>query len=161
MTRARVIGLGQRAAGDDGVGLVVLERLRSLVPHDVELVEIAEACAAIPLLATPVPVVIVDAVVTDRGAPGEVLDLDSDALRRRACGVSMHGVSLAQALDLARWLAEPERSAPAARIIGVTIAVSHVRAIGLSEVVEAAVPYAVRAVLRTLGDWLDPSAVRR
>lgn len=158
MTRARVIGLGQRAAGDDGVGLVVLERLGPLVPPDVELVAIAEACAAIPLLATPVPVVVVDAVVTDRGVPGEVLDLDREALRRHARGVSTHGVSLAQALDLARWLAEPERIVPTTRIIGVTIAVPHVRAIGLSDVVEAAVPHAVGAVLRTLGEWLAVDA---
>ncbi len=158
MTRARVIGLGQRAAGDDGVGLVVLERLRSLVPHDVDLVAVAEACSAISLLATPVPVVIVDAVVTDRGVAGEVLDLDSDALRRHARGVSTHGVSLARALDLARWLAEPERIVPTTRIIGVTIAVPHAPAIGLSEVVEAAVPCAVGAVLRTLGEWLAVDA---
>lgn len=158
MTRARVIGLGQCAAGDDGVGLVVLERLGPLVPPDVELVAIAEACAAIPLLATPVPVVVVDAVVTDRGVPGEVLDLDSDALRSDARGVSTHGVSLARALDLARWLMGPERSAPATRIIGVTIAIPHAPAIGLSDVVEAAVPRAVGAVLRTLGEWLAVDA---
>ncbi len=151
MTVARVIGLGQRAAGDDGVGLVVLERLRAVVPRAVELVGIAEASAVIPWLATPVPVVIVDAVVTDHGAPGDVLDVASGSLPPHVRSVSTHGVGLAQALALARVLADRETIAPSIRIVGVTIAVAEAGAIGLSAAVEAAVPRAVQAVLRCLG----------
>ena len=37
--RARIIGLGQAAAGDDGVGLAVLEWLQARgVPPDIEVV---------------------------------------------------------------------------------------------------------------------------
>ena len=44
--RARVIGLGQAAAGDDGVGLAVLDALRARgVPADVELVRATEDVA--------------------------------------------------------------------------------------------------------------------
>ena len=51
--RARIIALGQAAAGDDGVGLAVLERLRAEgVPPDVELVRAPEDFALVHLLET-------------------------------------------------------------------------------------------------------------
>lgn len=154
MTVARVIGLGQRAAGDDGVGLVVLDRLRELASLDLDLVEIAEPCALIPLLTSPVPVVIIDAVVTDLGVPGDVLELDSNSLSHHVRSVSTHGVGLARALALARLLAEPDHIAPAVRVVGVTITASTDPAAGLSTVVEAAVPRAVTSVVRLVREWI-------
>lgn len=78
--RARVVGLGQRVAGDDGVGLAILERLRRTgVGPGVELFEVAEATALLPLLETPHPVFVVDAVV-GAGPVGEVVDLSAEEI---------------------------------------------------------------------------------
>ena len=157
MTIARVIGLGQRAAGDDGVGLAVLERLRGVVAEGVELVELAEPCALVPVLAGALPAVIVDAVVADRAVPGEILELDSDAVPVHARSTSTHGIGLAQALALARALAAPGAAMPAVRIVGVAIAVPAVPAIGLSPAIARAVEPAVEAVLRALHELARPS----
>lgn len=148
MTIARVIGLGQRAAGDDAVGPAIMDQLRGHAPRDVELVDIAEPCALIPLLATAVPVVIVDAVVIDRIPPGSVVELDAHALPARVRSVSTHGVGLAQALAIGCLVAEPGRLAPSVKIVGVTIAAAQTPGFGLSAAVEAAVPRAVEAVLK-------------
>lgn len=150
MSLAQVIGLGQRAAGDDGVGLAILDRLRARVPGDVELVELEEPCALVPLLAGAPPTVIVDAVVTDRAAPGEILELDGEAVPVHARGTSTHGIGLAQALALARALAEPGAAMPAIRIVGVVIAVPDGPAMELSPAIARAIEPAVEIVLRVL-----------
>lgn len=146
----RVIGLGARAAGDDGVGLVILDELRMLAPADVELVEAAEPAAVIPLLAGAGPVVIVDAVVIAAGRPGQVVELEADALSPDVRAVSTHGLGLAQAVALGRLLAASV--AHPISVVGVTIDVPSVPALGLSATVQAAVPRAVAAVLRRVAD---------
>ena len=90
----RIIAIGQRAAGDDAVGLAVLERLRQMaLPLGTELVEVGEATALIALLETRLPVILLDAVVGP-GREGEVLELDVDALEPGgSTPVSTHGVN--------------------------------------------------------------------
>jgi hydrogenase maturation protease len=150
MTLPRVIGLGRRAAGDDGVGPAVIDALRELEPSDVELVELGEPSGLIPLLATPSPVVIVDAVLIDGCAPGCVVALDADTLPQRARSVSTHGVGLAQAIALARILIEPDRLARRIEIVGVAIAIPEAPALELSPAIAAAVPRAAACVLERL-----------
>ncbi len=146
---ARVIGLGQPVAGDDGVGIAVLRHLRELgVPGGTELFEVADATALLPLLETPLPVVIVDAVV-GHGAAGEVLEVDADDLGARGAGpraISTHGVSLGQTIRLARLVADG-RGSSRIRFVGVTIIRPDRYGCGLSPVVLAAVPRAAAAVL--------------
>jgi len=146
---ARVIAIGQSAAGDDGVGYAVLDRLRADgVPPDVELVRADEDTALVALLETPRPVVIVDAVL---GSPaGRVVDLaPGDLAVTGLTPVSTHGIGVAQAIELARVVA-CEGIAPSIRIVGVTIErpMRYVQA--LSPAVAAAVEPAaarVRALL--------------
>lgn len=146
--RALVIGLGQPAAGDDGVGIAVLERLRADgVPPGVELRRAVEPTALVELLTVDVPVVLIDAVAGD--TPGEVLELEPDDLAGRgAPPYSTHGLDVERAIALARAL-EP-RLTPSLRIVGVAIARPPRLATGLSAAVSAAVPHAaarVRALL--------------
>ncbi|NVB78351.1 MAG: hydrogenase maturation protease [Kofleriaceae bacterium] len=148
MTIARVIGLGARAAGDDGVGLVIVDALRTLAPPDVELLQVPEPSAAIPLLAASGPVVIVDAVLVAGGEPGQVIELEADSLPHDVHAVSTHGLGLARAVAIARLLAGS--IAPPIRVVGVTIDLPAAPALGLSATVQAAVPRAVASVLRTL-----------
>jgi hydrogenase maturation protease len=142
--RALVIGLGQPAAGDDGVGVAVLERLRTDgVPPGVELVRAVEPTALVELLAVQVPVVLIDAVAS--AAPGEVLELGPDELAGRgAPPYSTHGLDVERAIALARALSP--RITPALRIVGVGIARPPLRATGLSPAVAAAVPRAAERV---------------
>ena len=144
--RARVIGLGQAAAGDDGVGLAVLDALRARgVPADVELVQAAEDVALVSLLETCTPVVLVDAVL---GTPvGEVLELSTaDLAGRSARAVSTHGLGVPDAVALARTLA-PDTVSPSVRVVAVTIERPTGYAQCLSPAVAAAVPRAVERVL--------------
>jgi hydrogenase maturation protease len=144
--RARVIGLGQAAAGDDGVGLVVLRSLRvRALPSGVELHEVGEPSALVPLLSGATPVIIVDAVLGD--SAGEVVELSPDELAEHApLRMSSHGLGVAEAIGLARVLAEG-RSSPEIRIIAITIARPERYQQGLSPEVAAAVPRAVERVL--------------
>lgn len=146
----RVIGLGQRAAGDDGAGLAVIEALRGRgLPAGAELVEAPDASALVSLLETPGPVVVVDAVLAS--PPGEVIELSlSDLAAGGPAPVSTHGLGVGQAIELAR-LAAPGRLSPDIRIVGVSIGRPRRQEIGLSPEVAAAVPRAVARVLAYLG----------
>ncbi len=157
---ARVIALGQTSAGDDGVGVAVLEELRRR-RHcaDVELRQVSDATSLIPLLDTRGPVLLVDAVL-GVGA-GEVIELDVDQLSQRGVNtVSSHGVGVAEALRLAHVLA-PESLSPSIRIIGVGIERATRFRSGLSPAVAAAVGPAADAVLAYLQDSSAAAADQR
>ncbi len=100
----RVIGIGQAAAGDDGVGLAVIAELRQRgVPDGVELMNTAEDSALLGLLQTADRVVLVDAVLAT--PPGRVLQLTPKQLGERRSGrMSTHGMGVSQAIELARVL---------------------------------------------------------
>jgi hydrogenase maturation protease len=148
--RARIIALGQEAAGDDGVGLAVLDALRVRgVPADVELLRVAEDTALVPLFETPAPVVLVDAVL--RSPPGEIVELTPEELAPRGLhAVSTHGLGVAQALELAR-VVMPGKTSTRVLIVGVTIERPAAYVRELSPAVAAAVPHAVERVLGLIG----------
>lgn len=131
---AVVVGIGQLAGGDDGVGLVVA---RTLAARGFETRESADASIVLSLLAAQRSVVLVDAVVGG-GAPGSVLRLTADALGTGPRPLSSHGLGVAEALELASTLyGTPigER----VEIVGVAIARPVGSAFGLSPAVAAAV----------------------
>jgi hydrogenase maturation protease len=145
-----VIALGQGAAGDDGVGLAVLDALREQgVPPGVELVRAPEDVALVSLLETDAPVVLVDAVLD---APaGRVLELSpTDFARRGTRAVSTHGIGAAEAVELARALV-PDAVSPSVRVVAVTIERPARYQQRLSPAVAAAVPHAVARVLELVG----------
>ena len=147
--RTRVIGLGEPAAGDDGVGRAVLARLREDgVPLGVELLEVRDPSEIVPLLAGGAPVIVVDAIVG--ATPGEVLDLLPDDLAEQgALPVSTHGLGVLQAIELARVL----NDAPASvvRIVGIAIDRPTRQGAGLSPPVAAAVARATERVRALVG----------
>jgi hydrogenase maturation protease len=148
--RGRIVGLGQRAAGDDGVGIAVLDWLRERgVAPAVELAEAWEASGLGALLESPGPVVLVDAVLAP--APGRILELTPAQLDdSRRTPVSSHGIGVAEAIALARLLA-PDRLSPALRIVGVTIARPRHHTSRLSPAVAGAVPRAAARALALVG----------
>ncbi|MFT3772165.1 MAG: hydrogenase maturation protease [Minicystis sp.] len=145
-----VIGIGQRTAGDDGVGLAVLDAIRARgLPRGVELVAAAEGSALVPLIASAGRVVLVDAVLA--APPGRVLDLaPADLAAGEAASISTHGLGVGQAIELAR-ITDPGGVAAEIQIVAVTIDRPPRGAIGLSPAVAAAVPRAAARVLSLAG----------
>lgn len=140
----RIIGIGRRAGGDDGAGPAVIERLREKQTlADVELHEILEPSALIPLLEDVQRVIVVDAAL-GAGAPGTVLtvrpeDLDSCPLS----SLSTHGMSVGQAISLARVLA-PEKVCPDIALVAIAAQKPSGVTFGLSAEVSAAIDAAAQ-----------------
>ncbi|HEU4729411.1 MAG TPA: hydrogenase maturation protease [Kofleriaceae bacterium] len=131
---AVVVGIGQAAAGDDGVGLVVAE---ALAARGFETRQAADASVLLPLLEAARRVVLVDAVVGG-GAPGSVSRLAPAQLASGPTPLSSHGLGVAEALELARTL-YGEAAGSRVDIVGVAIARPSGPAFGLSAEVAAAV----------------------
>ena len=125
---AVVVGIGQLAAGDDGVGLHVA---RVLAARGIEARECSDASLVLALVEAGRRVVIVDAVVAPE--PGRVLLLDPADLASGPFPLSSHGIGIADALALARTLYGGGDIA----IVGITIA--SIEGIGLSAAVAAAI----------------------
>src|SRR5690242_15034500 len=99
----RVIGIGQSAAGDDGVGFAVIEALRQQgVPRGIELCIAAEPSSLLSLLETPSSVLLVDAVVGL--LVGEVKLLPLETFSQVLTPLSSHGISLTDTIKMARLL---------------------------------------------------------
>lgn len=149
MTRRRIIaGLGQRAAGDDGVGPAVVDALRAgPLPAGVEAFCLTQPVELVPLLREGATLILVDALV---GSPaGAVLVLDPDNLSPAPQDpASSHGFGVAQAVELARALS-PGGCRPV-RVVAITIPRPERYRIGLSPAVEAAVPEAATRALALL-----------
>ena len=144
----RIIGVGQPAAGDDGVGLVILEALRARsVPPGVELCVAVEASSLLSLLETPAPVLLLDAVVGL--AVGEVRVLRPEDLTEGLSPLSSHGINVIDALTLARLLFA-ETVSQDIQIVGIGITRPEGRRYWLSVEIERAVPEAVELVLSLL-----------
>jgi len=140
----RIIGIGRRAGGDEGAGPAVIEKLREKEAEaNIEICEIGEPSALIPLLENVERVVIVDAAL-GAGAPGTVLivrpeELDSCALS----SLSTHGMSVGQAIALARVLA-PEKVCPDIFLVAIAAQKPCGVSFGLSAEVSAAIDHAAQ-----------------
>ncbi len=139
----RIVGVGQRYAGDDGVGRAVAEKLMA---SGISARGVDDGAALLNILMGDTsPVVVIDAVVGG-GPPGTI-----HVVRRFAFGaafrpVSSHGIGVLEAIDLAA------RFNPAldVTVIGVSIDPPTSLGEGLSPAVEASVSEAaerVRAML--------------
>jgi len=131
---ATIVGIGQLAAGDDGVGLAVA---RELAARGFAVRESADASILLALLEAGHRVVIVDAVVGG-GSPGRVMQLDPAGLGTGPTPLSSHGLGVSEAIALARTLYGDAAVARLA-IIGIAIERPATHAVGLSPAVAAAV----------------------
>jgi hydrogenase maturation protease len=138
--RVAIVGVGQRLAGDDGVGPAVIDRLRaSRLPADIVLREVREPSALVPMLhEVGGTLVIVDAVLAE--PPGQVRALDPASIERAPPGAAFcHGLSVGQALALAAATRSTEGAPPEVRIVAVNVAQPIRGASGLSPAVAASV----------------------
>ncbi len=135
----RVVGVGQRYAGDDGVGRAVAEELcASGIPA--KAVDDGAGLLNI-LMGQPSHVLVVDAVVGG-GDPGTVHVLRRDAFDATFRPVSSHGVGVLDAIDLALRF----KPALEVTIIGISIDPPTSIGEGLSPEAAASVTEAARRV---------------
>lgn len=142
-------------SGDDGVGIAVLERLRSTaMPADISLHACVDPAAIPALLEGAGHAVLIDAFVGG-GQPGDVRcftenELASGGVRT----LSTHGINVTAALALARTL-DAARAPADIRIVGVCIEPPRSPGPSLSHAVAAAVDRAVAMVRRIITEPSD------
>jgi hydrogenase maturation protease len=159
VARARVIGCGNRDAGDDAAGLLVAAALRDRVPDGVEVVEAGPASRVLDLLDGVDLAIVIDAVRTPGGerVPGTLVRAEAgpDGLPGSLrSSLSSHGLGVAEAVALAAALGH----APRVVVHGVEVADVGVGS-APSAPVAAALPHVAAAVLADLGvpgDTLAP-----
>lgn len=137
---ARIIGIGQPMAGDDGAGIAAIAAIRQIGPPPAtELAEVIEPTAIVPLLSDGAdPVILIDAALHS-GPAGTIVDLvPGKPARRRGRLLSTHGIGVLDAIELARML-HPQSIAKRIVVIGITISRDHRRGENLSPAVAKAV----------------------
>jgi hydrogenase maturation protease len=101
-----VVGIGNPDRGDDGVGPVIVRRLKGRVPADVRILECSgDALTLLDEWEGFASVILVDA-VAPIGRPGRVhrVDLAKNPLPLAFSPRSTHALGLAEAIELARCL---------------------------------------------------------
>jgi len=147
--RARIIGIGQDSAGDDGIGIAVARRLLNMrLPGDIEVIERSEPSAIITQLINGVErVILVDAII-DNASTGRIVQIDPSRTRASTGRLlSTHGIGLLEAIDLARTLDEAAMPRQIV-IVGITIEQPTRYRAELSEPVAAAIPLAAELALK-------------
>ncbi|HET7789513.1 MAG TPA: HyaD/HybD family hydrogenase maturation endopeptidase [Gemmatimonadales bacterium] len=148
--RTVVIGLGNPLMGDDGVGLVALERLRAEweLPPEVELVDGGTwGMNLLPVIEDADQLILVDAVDT-KARPGTLLVVERERLPRYlATKISPHQVDLRDVLALAELRGTLPQDTVA---VGLQPRSLELMVHGLSAVVAARVGELVAAVVAQL-----------
>lgn len=142
-----IFGLGNPIVSDDAVGLVVARAVHARVGAErADLVEAAVAgLGVLDLIAGYDKVVVIDAIQTKNGRPGDVYRLLPSDLRSTPRLSSPHDVDFAQALELGKHF---EQDMPAAvTIYAIEVADPWTFSEALTPEVEAHVPAIVDAIV--------------
>jgi len=150
--RWTIIGLGSPLMGDDGLGLVALERLRSTMelPADAELVDGGTwGMSLLPDIESATHLLLIDAINTGV-APGSVITLGRDEIPRYlAMKISPHQVDLRDVLAVAELRGTlPEHT------IAIGLQPERVEmSVGLSPTLEHRLDDLMATVVRQLAAW--------
>jgi len=100
-----VLGVGNPILSDDGVGIHVARRLRDKEIPGVNVEELAASgLELLDVVRGYDRVIIIDAIQTKQGRPGELYVLDEKDFEKAIHGSSPHGINMATALALGRRL---------------------------------------------------------
>jgi len=101
-----ILGLGNTILSDDGVGIRVIEELqRRLYDPDITVLETnVSGLSLLDIIIGYDKVIIVDAIQTVGGKPGDIYQLTPDALKVSRHAASPHDVNFATALELGKKL---------------------------------------------------------
>jgi hydrogenase maturation protease len=151
-----LIGIGNQFRSDDAVGLIVARRVRAEAPQSVQVVELqGEAFALLDLWDEADTVVLIDAVASGV-RPGTIyrFEAHTQPIPSACFHGSTHGLSVAEAIELARALKQLPR-----RVIVYGVEAQHFGAgIALSPAVAQAVPSVVERILQEVQCTNSPSS---
>jgi hydrogenase maturation protease len=148
MQNLLLIGIGNEYRRDDGVGLVIVRQLRSVVPIDVKVLELSgEGATLMEAWQTGATVYVFDA-VRSQATPGTIhqIDAKTQTVPTQFFHYSTHAFSLAEAVELGRVL---NQLPPKLVLYGVEGA-DFGSGVGLSDCVEVAVPKVIDRVLQQI-----------
>jgi hydrogenase maturation protease len=104
-----VLGVGNPILSDDGVGIHVARELGNRNIPNVWVEELAASgLELLDMVLDFDKVIIIDAIQTNKGVPGQIHILDEKDFERSVHGSSPHGINIATALALGRKIV-PER----------------------------------------------------
>ena len=152
MSSTAVIGLGNPLMGDDGFGLVALERIREewRLEGDVELADGGTwGMSLLPLIENADRVILLDAIAAGE-QPGEIVILERDRLPIYLCRkLSPHQVDMKDVLAVAEL-----RGTLPLETVAIGVQPKSVEmGLGLSAEVEAAIDRSVESVVARLREW--------
>jgi hydrogenase maturation protease len=145
-----IVGIGSLLRGDDAVGIRIAEAIeRETLPPDVKVVTTTAAgLALLDLLTGHDRALIIDAIQTRDGKPGEVYRLGLDDIPAPMHSFTVHDVSLRSALDTGRKMGLPLPG----EIVVLAVEVADVTPLreSCTSDVEEAIPKAVSLVFKEL-----------
>ena len=104
-SRILVVGVGNPILSDDGVGIHIARALKEMSIQDVDVEELpASGLELLDMVLDYDRVIIVDAIVTREGVPGELHMMKESDFEATVHGASPHGINIATALALGRQL---------------------------------------------------------
>jgi hydrogenase maturation protease len=105
-----ILGMGNKFFGDDGVGIIIAERLKEIL-KDIPEVTVEETnwggLRIIDLLSGYKSAIIIDALKTGKQSAGYIHKLDYKDLIHSVRMISFHDVNFATAVELAKELSIP------------------------------------------------------
>ncbi|MCL5256199.1 MAG: hydrogenase maturation protease [Chloroflexi bacterium] len=106
MVKTLVLGLGNPILSDDGVGIEIVNRLKSLVRDDDVVIEEASigGIRLVDMMAGYDRAIVVDAIKTRGGVPGQVYRLEVEDLAGTLHASSPHDLNFYTALELGRTM---------------------------------------------------------
>lgn len=100
-----VLGIGNTIKGDDGVGIYLARRLREILPPRFEIKELATAgLDLIEAISGYGKVILIDAIQTPDGEPGQVYHLSLQEFKQSCNLSSTHTLNLRQVVELGEKL---------------------------------------------------------
>ncbi|OAA19797.1 hydrogenase maturation protease [Frankia sp. EI5c] len=146
-----VLGIGNELLGDDGVGVVAARRLAAAPMPGVDILDGGTlGLMLMPYLAGRQAVLVLDAVSTAHGRPGDVIVIpDGDVRRGHGVRATAHDVGLVDALAATELAGCAPRHVA---LVGV-VPESITDRFGLSALLEARVDALVDAARAVLADW--------
>jgi hydrogenase maturation protease len=152
VVRVLVLGVGNPILSDDGVGIHVARELRQRRLPGVYVEELA--ASGLELLDVVLDydkIIIVDAIQTTGGIPGDIYVLEEKDFEKSVHGSSPHGVNIATALALGRKVV-PERMPK----VVVFIAVEAEDLINVDEQLTPRVQAALPRIIKRVEDEVKP-----
>lgn len=149
-----VLGVGNPILSDDGVGIHVARALKEKSISGVYVEELAASgLELLDLVLDYQRVIIIDAIQTSGGRPGEIHILDEKDFEKAVHGSSPHGINIATALALGRRIM-PERMPKSV----VFIAVEAEDLVNVKEELTPKVQAALPAIIRKVEEEIRRSA---